>query len=374
MEPGTGPGSPAYIGPGSWPRYKRAGIEAGKEVLGHAAAKALTGVVSKGAELVGRYTAVPEMLARTTARIGQGVEDLFNRFPLKKGSLRTIDDITEQVSNGRLKDAAGQSIDQLRDEIESKVPKYTPGQAAPLQLHGPSGVPAKGVKFTLPDVDVANNSIVMRDFNSVEDAFNHLKKMSHTGFGKAGPKSGADSWLYREAAHTGRDILKGDLNDLGKPFGRQWGDEFAARNADYGTSVILEKNFKGTTRTARIGGESTGVIDQEGLRKKFAKEMPELRRLHPNDKPDAFQRAIAPTLGGATSEAFSEHPGGGLWERLVNLIGAPYMPETREVMPPVSRALTSPAFRRGAPAVLTTPLVAATRELEGALTGQDTSK
>ena len=366
LEPGTGPTSPPWV---SWPRAKRAGIEAGKEVLGQALTRAATGIVSKGAELAGRYTAVPEMIARTTARIGKGVEDLFNRFPLKKGSLQTFDDITEQISNGRLKEAAGDSIDELRDQIQAKIKPYVPGKAAPLQLHGPSGVPGTGVKFMLPDVDEANNTLVMREFNSVEEAFNHIKKMNNTGFGKTGAKGGSSSWLYREASHKGRDIMKGDLNNLGKPWGLRWGDDYASRNADYGTAVIMEKTFKGTTRTERIRGENVGVLDQDSLRDKIAKEMPNLRTLHPNDKPDAFQRAVAPKLGGATPGSFAESARGGLWDRLLDLLGAPYMPETRAVMPQPYRALSSPTFRRVAPAIATTPTVAGLSDLWNAALG-----
>jgi hypothetical protein len=329
MEPSDKP----YL---SGERLFRAGVEGAKEAGGMLGGKLL----GKGFELAGRYTGRSGMLERTTRRIGQGVMDLFNEFPLSSAP-KTIDEMTEKIANGDLERSAGKQLGNFRDDLINKIKEYKPAEPAEAKLYGKAGKAATGEKFTLPDVDSAQHTIVMKDF-SIGDAIDHIRRMNALSYGTTGvEKSAQDSWLYRVAGHDGRDALKERLNQISKPLGEKWGDRYGQLSGDYGTSVILEDAFKGARRTTFSGGKLKGVIDQPTLMKRIDKEMPFLTRLQDPAKANAFQRAVAPDLAAAIPEVGAREPRGGVIDMLSRLVGIPYMPETRSVMPIIPRALSS---------------------------------
>jgi hypothetical protein len=355
-------------------RFERAGIEAGKEIGGLVGAKA----IGKGAELVGRYAGKVPMLERSAARIGRGVAGLFNNYPAALPVPETMDALRRDVADGRLKEVVGERLGQFRRDLAAKIPEYKPAQAAVPKLYGPGPVKAVGEKFTLPDVD-AEGHLFDRDFG-ISEGIEHVERMNSLSYSVKGqPKGGELSFAYRKAGHEGREALEKGLNKIGPKYGLpDAGTQYLKHSADYGTAAELTNAFqKGNVgRTITAGGKRIEVIDQPALKKALDKEsMEHLSKLQGEGKKELFRHAVAPE-GGIAREESGGHGtvSPDLWHTLVGMLGSPFTPESRKMLPPVARALTA---RRGAVPVtraLATPLVAAPRQALGPLIHMDIIK
>jgi hypothetical protein len=335
-----------YLEPSDQPylsmeRLKRAGIEGAKQAAAQLGGK----IIGKGFEMAGRYLGKGGMLGRSAQRIGQGVADLFNKYPLD--TPQTAEDLEKQIANGKLKEVAGKRLDALRDEIVAKVAPYERGEAPKLipassgtPMHYTPGRQPSGVKFTLPDLDAEGNRI-MRDFDA-KGAIDHIRKLRGMSYSAAGNPKGAElSALYREVGHDAREAFVDNLRrvpGIGPELAKRYGQE----SADYGTAATLEDTFQNARRTSRIKGEPQGVIDQAKLHQRINKEMPDLTRLQ-GGKAVKFQSAISPTGAEAVAETpWGGRVGGGL-QGLHSLLHlpTPLMPETRALIPAPARLLSS---------------------------------
>jgi hypothetical protein len=358
-----------YLEPSDQPylsgqRFERAGIEAGKEIGGLVGAKA----IGKGAELIGRYAGKVPMLKESAARIGRGVAALFNEYPTQLGTPETMEALRRDIADGDLKEVVGERLGQYRRDLASKIPEYKPAQPAVPKLYGPGPVKAAGEKFTLPDVD-AEGHLFDRDFG-ISDGMEHVERMNALSYSVKGqPKGGELSYAYRKAGHQGREAMKEGLNQIGPKYGLpDAGTQYFKHSADYGTAAELTDAFqKGNVgRTVTYQGKRLEVIDQPALKKVLDKEsMEHLSKLQGPGKKELFRRAVAPETGAAREESGGHGVSRSLWDTIVGLLGAPYAPESRAMLPPVARALTA---RRGAVPVtraLATPLIAVPRQVLG---------
>lgn len=323
-------------------RFKRAGIEAGKELIGLGVGKAL----GKTAEVVGRFASHGGMLKRMEARIGRAIPELFNNYPFRAPT--TGREMEQQIVNGKLVEETGERLGQFRDMLKKMIPKFRAGQA-PQFIPASSGQPmayskairAAGLRFHMPDVNEAGERI-FRDLD-VEGAMDLVKRQQGQVYSASGrSKSGADIGLLKEAAHDGRQEIIDVLNKWGrnKPGVRNIGDRYANHSADYGTAVNLEDTFKNTMRTSTIAGKPRAVLDQGALTRRLRGDMPDLVRLQ-KDKAIKFQSAVSPTGAEAIPEGEWGHPRGSLAHSITHMIPKPYKPETRAVMPLIARALSS---------------------------------
>jgi|SRR5215472_6126936 len=336
-------GGAGYFEPSNEPwlsseRFKRAGVEAGKQALAQVGGK----LIAKPIEWTGRFIGKGGMLERSAQRIGKGVANLFHDYPLD--TPLTSEALERQIANGELKAKAGANLGKLRDEIGNEIAPYVPGESPKLvpasagtPMHYTPGRAPSGVKFTLPDLDADGNRI-MRDFNA-KDAIDHIRRLQGLSYTAAGGQKGAElSSLYREAGHDARALFLQRLKQVNP----QLAERYAKGSADYGTSVVLEDAFQNARRTSVIKGEPRGVIDQAKLHQRINKEMPDLTRLQ-GGKAVEFQNAISPT----GAEAIPETPwggrvGGGLSGLHSFLhLPTPMMPETRALLPQPARLLTS---------------------------------